>query len=195
MKCLPPLCNSFAPSASYTESHFPMLQTLLRNKPATTVFFAAVILGLLTWEATHGGVITHHLMARADMPGFSNWWGLITVPLLAWITLAAVDRRQRINPQQPSKTVVWAFLGALIFGLTLGILWLVGLREVLSKAILLPLVLALFLPVYRPEYLLGFVVGMAYTFGGVLPVIFGLILLALSWVIYHLTRWVGRLLR
>ncbi len=34
-------------------------------------------------------------------------------------------------------------------------------------------VVALFVRAYRPEYLLGFALGMALTFGGLLPVLIG----------------------
>ena len=39
----------------------------------------------LGWEALHGGIVTHHLLQRADLPGISNAWGLLVLPALgAW---------------------------------------------------------------------------------------------------------------
>ncbi len=170
-----------------------MLKILLRHKLLTAFGFGALIMALLTWESTRGGVVTHHLLAREDLPGISNWWGLLTVPLLAFVTLLVVERRLRIEPQQRAQTVFMAFFGALLFGLAMGALWQSDLQEVLSLAIWSPLVLAFFLPVYRPEYLLGLVVGLAYTFGGVLPFLIGFVLVALSWVLYQGVQLVRRM--
>jgi len=52
---------------------------------------------------------------------------------------------------------------------------------------LLPL--ALILPVYRPECLLGFVLGMSAAFGAVLPTLFGTLMALVTFVIH---RFVGR---
>ncbi len=173
---------------------YPMLKALLRNKVATAAGFGLVILALILREYFSGGVITHHLLAQEDMPGFSNWWGLFTVTSLALIVLWLVDRRLQQHPETKEGSVLRAFFGALLFGVAMGVLWEFGMVEILSKAIWLPLVLALFLPVYRPEYLLGFVVGMAYTFGGILPILFGVVLLTGSFIIHKLARWVHGLL-
>ncbi len=48
--------------------------------------------------------------------------------------------------------------------------------------------IALVLPVYRVEYVFGFVVGMTYTFGGVLPVLVSIVFGSVSLV----TRWIFR---
>ena len=171
-----------------------MLKTLLRNKVATAAGFGLVILALILREYFSGGVITHHLLAEEDLPGISNWWGLLTVTTLALITLWSVDRRFQKHPETREKCILRAFFGALLFGIAMGLLWEFSLVDILSKAIWLPLLLAFFFPVYLPEYLLGFVVGMAYTFGGILPIMIGLILVIGAFIIYHLTRWVHRLL-
>jgi hypothetical protein len=47
---------------------------------------------------------------------------------------------------------------------------------------------ALFLPVYRAEYLLGFVIGMSFTFGVVLPTGVGTILGLAGVVLYLYIR-------
>jgi hypothetical protein len=48
------------------------------------------------------------------------------------------------------------------------------------------LVFAFFFPIYRAECLLGFVLGMTYTFGGVLPIIIGTVLVLITGAIYLL---------
>jgi hypothetical protein len=51
---------------------------------------------------------------------------------------------------------------------------------------LLPL--ALFIPIYRAEYLLGFVLGMTYIFGPILPIGMGVVLMILFAVTYKYIR-------
>jgi hypothetical protein len=70
----------------------------------------------------------------------------------------------------------------------MSLLWELRFEEVLSYLIYLPFLAALFVPVYRPEYLLGFVIGMAYTFGGVLPILIGFVLAAVCLVIHKAIR-------
>ena len=48
--------------------------------------------------------------------------------------------------------------------------------------------LALLLPVYRAECVLGFVLGMTLTFGAVLPTVFGSIIAAVSVVVHLYVR-------
>jgi hypothetical protein len=47
---------------------------------------------------------------------------------------------------------------------------------------------ALFLPIYRAESVLGFVLGMTFAFGSVLPILFGSIVALLSALLYQYVR-------
>jgi len=168
-----------------------MLRTLLKHKfPASLVLGSFVLVHLL-WEYYNGGVTTHHLLARADLPGISNWWGLLTIPVLAWITLTRIEVRSKKSPlniRDFSRQVIRGFLGGLIYGLFLSILWEFGMEAYMSYALLLPLGLSLVFPVYRAECLLGFVLGMTHTFGGVLPLFIGPVLLLGGLIIYKGVR-------
>lgn len=134
-------------------------------------------------EHLNGGIITHHLLAREDLPGISNWWGLLTIPLLTWICLFFIHKRKNKNPENENKNLN-RFLSALVFGVVASILWELDQAETLSFYILLPLPIALFKPLYLPEYLLGFVIGMLFTFGGMLPIIVGSVLIFLCFLIF-----------
>ena len=46
--------------------------------PVAAFVFALAHIG---FEHFNGGVKTHHFLARADLPGFSNWLALIVLPL------------------------------------------------------------------------------------------------------------------
>ncbi len=49
-----------------------------------TIAITAVMALLLGWQHLDGGVPAHHLLADPALPALSNWWGLLTLPALAW---------------------------------------------------------------------------------------------------------------
>jgi len=170
------------------------LKSILNNKIRTSTG-ALILVGLfLLWEYFHGGVNTHYLLARKDLPGISNWWGLLTIPVLSWIVHSLIQRRQSNKKQsQPNhdneeSTILKRFLASLAFGILLSLLWEFRLEGLLQYLIFLPVVIALFRPVHFPECLLGFVLGMLYTFGGILPILVGTVLVVLSWIANKLIR-------
>jgi len=170
------------------------MNSILQNRAlATTVTFVLTGLFILI-EYLNGAVVSHHLLARKDLPAISNWWGLLTVPLLTWGLCSLIDRRNNTEHQSiknlrnnNSKTRI-RFLSALIFGIAISVLWELGLESVLQYIILIPLVVSLFKPVHFPECLLGFVIGLIFTFGGVLPIIVGLVLLVICFIINSLIK-------
>lgn len=141
----------------------------------------------LAWEALHGGIVTHHLLYRNDLPGLSNAWGLLLLPALAaWaagrLPAAAAPRREWLP-------VATGFALPLLLGAALALSFELHLQEVSALIFmgLLPL-LALLLPAHRPESLLGFVLGMSWTFGAVLPTVIGGVIAALSWLLRGIVR-------
>ena len=75
---------------------------VVRNKPML-VFAAAILAALLIfWEYLNGGVVTHYPLADADNPGTSNWWGLLTFPLLTWAALIIAEKRKAITDDEAS---------------------------------------------------------------------------------------------
>lgn len=156
--------------------------------PALRLRFAALALIAealhLGWEALHGGIVSHHLLQRADLPGLSNAWGLLLVPALAaW----AAGRW----PTPPAPR--WPFLVGLSVPLVLGGLLSMAFQAQLqsvTEAIFFGLLLAaVVLPAHRAECLLGFVLGMSWTFGAVLPTLIGGVLALASWLLRGIARW------
>ena len=56
-------------------------------------------------------------------------------------------------------------------------------------------ILAFFKPLYKSEYLLGFVLGATFTFGGMIPMGFGSVLALLFFMFYTIGRILLGLLR
>ncbi len=160
--------------------------TKLINQKHILVLSSAALVGAhLFYDYLQSGSIPYHnVLAREDMPAISNWWGLLTIPLLTWIAVTFIRKRIISYPEQ-AVTVLKGFLGALLYGIVMSLLWRTGMDHLMQYLIWLPLLLAFKWPVYRLEYLLGFVLGMFMTFGGVLPIGIGLFLLLGSWLIHQ----------
>jgi len=158
-----------------------------------TGIVAVSIWALLLWNHYHGGVPSHHILAREDLPSISNAWGALLLPLLAAFLLWRMKSRLVAGPA--GKPVIYGFAGGLIFGILLAVFFTLGYSDILGYMMNGVLILALFFPIYRAECLLGFVLGMTYTFGAVLPTGVGTILALIGFVLYKLVRpaiiWVG----
>lgn len=130
-------------------------------------------LGNLAWEHVHGGIATHHLLARADLPGISNAWSALLVPVLAWFLTGRIQRRIALRPvgaRAPLyRTMAAGFFAGLLFGIGIAMSFTGGYETLLSWLFQGMVVLALLLPGYRAECLMGFVLGMMHTFGALLP--------------------------
>ena len=150
----------------------------------------------LGWEYTHGGVPSHHLLNRADLPAISNWWGLLVLPLLVWFLVGRIQRRGATLVQAGSRerfrTLAQArFGGALLWGAALALAFTLG-HPAVGYIFFGAFVAGLFLHVYRAEYVLGFALGLSFTFGAVLPVLIASVIAGCS-VLLHLL--VGAALR
>ena len=97
-------------------------------------------------------------------------WGLLSLPLLTWYLLGRIERRRAGDPGSASR-IKGAFAGALLFGVALGLLFNAGQGTAAEYLVQSLAVVALFYPIYRAEYVLGFVLGMSWAFGPVLPII------------------------
>ena len=175
------------------------LKSLIQNKTQASISVFLITLVFLLWEYFNGGVVSHNLLAREDLPAFSNWWGLLTVPLLFWISISLINRRRRNLVHVESKseifenTVLKRFLAALGFGLLMSLLWEFNYQSILQYLILFPVLLSFFKPVHLPEYFMGFALGMLFTFGGVLPILFGMVLLILCFLVNSITKLIVKL--
>ena len=152
---------------------------------------ALLLLGqllLLAWEHFHGGIKTHHFLHRADFPGISNVWGIVVIPVLAWVASTQVYKRMAKSGMRMPLSALAGFTIALLLGGVLAFGFSSGYEAFTGYVFQTILLLALLLPAYRAETLLGFVLGMNVVFGSVLPTLIGLALAAIS-AILHLLLW------
>lgn len=144
--------------------------------PVLGLFASVVLIG---WEYLHGGVKTHHFLARSDMPGFSNWWGLFVLPFLGWASYFFVRRRGSSEGIR-SGGGFWGFVGSFVVGVVLSVLFAAGKNSATSALFFGVLASGIIFPIYRIEYVFGFAVGMCFVFGPVIPVFVALVCAAVS---------------
>ncbi len=150
---------------------------------------ALACMAQIGWEAFNGGVISHHILHRADLPAISNWWSLLLVPTLAWFLSGVILKRflqtTKVDENRLKMAVIGGFAGGFLIGAALSFAFLgkhLNVAGVLFQGMFLA---ALIVPLYRAEYLLGFVLAMMFTFGAVLPTAIGCIVAAVA-AIAHL---------
>ena len=141
--------------------------------PALAGLLYACVQLALEWSG--GGVQSHHLLNRADMPAISNWLGLLTLPAVG---LAFGWRARRLGGV---TRAMWAgLIVSFLYGMAMATGFKLGAGAVTQALFLGLFGVAILAPVYRAECIAGFVAGMAFTFGGVLPLIVALVFAGLS---------------
>lgn len=164
------------------------------TRSVATILVAAIVASVLVWQQFHGGVPSHSFMARADMPSMSNWWGLLTLPILTWFALGNVTARVT-RGSVTTRTATVSAVGAAIYGAILATSFALGYADIPRIQVNAAPLLALAFPIYRAEYIWGFVLAMSYTFGGVLPLLIASVLALLGVVLHLGPRWVIRRVR
>ncbi len=167
-----------------------------RLRISLTVLVTLAIWSLLIWQHFHAGVPAHHLFQNPDLPRMSNWFGGLLLPVLT-CGLLGLSRRRIVATDSGLKPVIIGLVAGLVFGVGMSVTFFGGYQSITSYLFFSLLPLALFLPVYRPECLLGFILGMSTAFGAVLPTLFGFIMALVTFLIHRfvglpLMRLVGR---
>lgn len=152
-----------------------------------TVVVTLLVWSLLAWQHLEGGVPSHNILARADLPAVSNWWGALLLPALTWLLLGRILGRISSSVTTSYRAAA-AFTGAGLFGVVLAVSFVTDHGTVTTYMVRSLPLLALLLPLYRAEYVLGFVLAMTYTFGAVLPTGFAVAVSVVAWGLYRYVR-------
>jgi hypothetical protein len=146
------------------------------------------ILALLIWEYFHGGVPSHSFMARKDMPSISNWWGGLLLPLLTYFSLYRLQKRlfltdesTVVSPKQ-LQSVLFLFITGLLYAGAMAYCFVTDKEDINGILFQGLFFLALIFPLYRAEFFLGFVIGLTYTFGAILPTFIASVFVGISFM-------------
>lgn len=179
------------------------MQNSIRTNSARIGFTVAALLlemAHLGLEYLNGGVPAHHLLNRADLPAISNWWGLVVIPALAWFLIGRVQRRiekqnayQAGAPRIPAAVLI-GFMASLAYGAALSFAFISNF-EAISYVFLAAFAVSLLAPTYRAECILGFVLGMMFTFGAVLPTLIAAVIASFSRIAHLVFGFAVRLIR
>ncbi len=159
-----------------------------------TALISIFIWILLIWSHFNGGVPNHHLFHRQDLPKISDWWSGLLIPLLTlFLTYPIQKRLANENTVERGfikvqKNICYHFLLSLSYGILLSLLFHLGYSKVTGYLFNLIILLALFFPVYRAECLLGFVLGMTFTFGAVISTVAGIVFVIIGLILYLYVR-------
>lgn len=157
-----------------------------------TIGSTIYILTTLIWEHFHGGVSGHNLLKRKELPNISNWWGAILLPLVSYISFAQIRKRIDFNSDFTSlkftKQHVVPFLIAMLYGVLIVVFSSTDNSNISYLMFMGLFFVALFLPIYYSEYVLGFILGLSYAFGGALPVVIAAVLATIYFLIFNYIR-------
>lgn len=147
-------------------------------------------------ELLSGGVRAHQPLMREDLPAISNWWGIVVLPSLGWILFAFMEKSASRGFAGLSRATLFRLGGGFLYGGMLAGSFELGIGEQTPLYLLLVLFLAgIAYPIYRGELVLGFIMGMTYTFGAVLPTIVASIVALFSFVLHNAARFLVKKLR
>lgn len=162
-----------------------------RQRLPASIALCSLVFGaaLLAHEYLNGGVRSHHLLDRPDLPAISNWFGLLILPILGW--LLGIRFRDHLTSSKGSGLPTGILAGlacSLMYGGALAISFEFGPSAWTSGLFFGLFVLAAVLPIHRSECIFGFVLGMTFTFGTVLPTLVVVVFAAVSVVAHFAFR-------
>jgi hypothetical protein len=128
------------------------------------------------------------------LPAISNWWSGLFLPVLTWFLLTRTEKRllkhasEAPETSKHTRSVLWIFLTALAVGISLSISFTYDYKPFLDNVLYILLVLSFIIPIYYAEFILGFILGMTYTFGAILPTAFILVMAVIGILNYRFIR-------
>jgi hypothetical protein len=151
-------------------------------------------LSIQLWDYFHDGVPSHHFLANKNLPRVSNWWGTITLPLAFAFLFYRIQLREFTHSdaidKKRIKDLILHFALAFLYALIIAIAFSTGNPSISSFFFFGIFALGLFFPLYKSEFCLGFILGLSYTFGGVLPLVICLVLAIICFLLITISRFV-----
>lgn len=163
-------------------------QSVDRMRMVATALVTGLVMAWLLFQYLNGGVSGHYLLRQKDLPFISNWWSGLLLPVLTWILLGRVQKRLKSQSQINFVHITALFSGGMIAALLISIAFHYDFKPFMDNVLYLFLLLSVVVPIFYSEFILGFILGMTYTFGGILPTAFILIVSSLGFILYRFVR-------
>jgi hypothetical protein len=164
------------------------MKLTLRLRVFITLIVTILVWAHIVWDHFHGGIPTHYLLHNKDLPGIPNWWGAIILPFFTWFLLFRIHKRiNDPSAEEPLKSVILKFLSALMVSIIIAVCFMNNI-DVIDYIMGSLFILAFFFPLYKSEYLFGWVLGSAFTFGAIIPIMFGSIFASVFFLLYKIPR-------
>jgi len=163
----------------------------LNLRIGSTAVVTLLVGGHIAWDYFHGGIPTHYLLHDDNLPGIPNWLGGIMLPFFTWFLLYRIHKRideaGRAVASESLRNVIIRFFLAMGIAISISIFFTFEI-DVIDYIMLAIFVLAFVFPLYKSEYLLGWVIGSAFTFGAIIPIAFGSIFALVFFMVYTVPR-------
>ncbi len=170
-------------------------QLTLKLRILITTVVTFLVWGHIAWDYAHDGIPVHYILHSKDMPGIPNWWGAIVLPFFTYFLLFRMSKRLKETENKESlKLIGLRFLGGILFAVSISVSFMNGI-DITDYIMGLIFLLAFFFPLYKSEYLLGWVLGSSFSFGAIIPIGFGSILALLFFIFYKLSMFMKGLVK
>lgn len=165
----------------------------LKSRIRITAVVTLAIWAHILWDYFHGGIPVHYVFHDDALPGIPNWVGGLVLPFFTWFLLYRIHRRiagyGTIPASECLNAILKRFLASLSVALSISVFFSFQI-DIIDYIMLAIFILALVYPLYKSEYLLGWVLGSSFTFGAIIPIVFGSILALLFFLLYRTSRFV-----
>ena len=181
--------NLTALRLTFNQSKSTIMKLPLRLRILITTIVTLLVWGHIAWDHFHSGIPTHYLLHDDNLPGIPNWLGAIVLPFFTWFLLYRVHQRIDLpnipNASESINKVFLRFIAAFLISVSIAIFFTLEI-DIIDYLMGCIFIMAFFFPLYKSEYLLGWVLGSAFTFGAIIPIGFGSIFALIFYVFYKL---------
>lgn len=174
------------------------MKLTLRLRILITSIVSLLVWGHVLWDHLHGGIPTHYLLHDDNLPGIPNWLGAIALPFFTWFLLYKIHTRidwpDIPVASESMRKVLLRFALAFLLSVSIAVFFRLEI-DIIDYIMGSIFILAFFFPIYKSEYLLGWVLGSTFTFGAIIPMGFGSLFILVFYAFYKFARLIWGLVK
>jgi hypothetical protein len=136
----------------------------------------------LLYLQLNGGVPSHHFLANESYPKISNWYGLLVISILSFITYEKYKTTPFLKKELVESII------AILYGLLIYLCFKNHIKFDSSFLFIGIFIIGIIYPIYRIHIYFGVILGMTYGFGALLPAVMIGLAVLLSWISHTLIK-------